>query len=72
MRDALTRLRWWATIHWRLSGGEWHPFRGVPDAVVQRWSVSRPNMREDQVDVVLAARDELEQRGHRWVPSEEA
>ena len=69
MREILTRLRWWATIHWRLSGGEWYPFRGAPDDVVQRWAVIRPNMREDQVDVVLKARDELSARENRWVPA---
>jgi hypothetical protein len=59
----LTNLRWNLTIRWRLSGGEWYPFRGVPDDMVQRWAVIRPNMREDQVDVVLKAEECIKERG---------
>jgi hypothetical protein len=65
IRRNLTNLRWNLTIRWRLSGGEWYPFRGVPDDVVQRWAV-KDAVTEDQVDTALKARDELEQRANRW------
>jgi hypothetical protein len=70
LRTLFRRLAWDARISWRLSGGDWHAFRGAPDDVVQRWAVIRPNMREDQVDVVLKARDELSARRNRWRPCE--
>jgi hypothetical protein len=65
LRTLFRRLAWDARISWRLSGGDWHAFRGVPDDVLQRWA-HKPAVTEDEVEAVLMARDELTQRQCTW------
>jgi hypothetical protein len=72
IRRYLTRLAWDARITWRALTGRWEIFADAPLEVVTRWAMLDPDTlwHHEQHEAVLAARDELESRAHRWRPCE--